>query len=277
MRTFPVLAAAVAVALLASVGIAKDAPKTAPCAFGEVVYDVAGPTADGGFLTLADLDIDRAEAERVVLDLASDENDGEAVTLETAVADLPGLQEDGALDTSLALDFAGRVGKHFGLVPTEEKLAGLKTLSNVVDWVMKSENAPIVMVAWSPRCPMCKGIYDERMQEVVGETGARLVVIASNHPDTAEHVNDYLELNGYHWNVILDSDQKLTDRLGGLKTPHMFVLDKDRKLRFKGSLDNDPKDELEGAERKEYLRNAIQAVVAGKPIADDMNGTMPAG
>lgn len=278
MRHLRYLAAALLpLALAATTVFAKNAPSVEPVTFGDTVYDVAGATADGDVISLSDLAIDRAKAEATVLELGADANDGEPVTLETAIADLPGLQDEGELDEDLVMDFVGRIGRPFALVPHADKVAGAKSLGDVVNWVMASENAPILMVAWSPRCPMCKGIYDERMHELVSETGTRLLVIASNYPDKAEHVQDYLEMNGYHWNVILDPHQRVTDRLGGKKTPHCFLLDADRKLRFRGSLDNDPRDSKEGDERKDYLRNAIEAVMNGGDIEAAMNETVPAG
>jgi hypothetical protein len=209
--------------------------------------------------------------------MGDEENGDAAVALDTPLAKIPGLAEDGELDEDAVLDFAGRVGQRFALVPNEKKVAGFETLADVVDWVVASKDAPILVVAWSPRCPMCKNVYDERMVEILGDTGARLVVLASNAPDNVQHVNDYLEMNDYHWNVIMDGDQRLTNRLGGLRTPHCFLLDSTRHLRYRGSFDNDPRGSKEGDEHKEYLRSAIEAVSNGGQVAPDMTETEPVG
>jgi hypothetical protein len=75
----------------------------------------------------------------------------------------------------------------------------------------------------------------------------------------------------------MDPDQKITNRLGGRKTPHAFLLDKDHKLLYKGTFDNDPRDRLDMLEKKEYVREAIDAIKHGKAIPEDMNDTEPAG
>jgi len=264
--------------LLATVATAKDAPPVvAPYALGDVVYDISGTTQDDTFFSLSDIAINEAKAKAAVLEIATEMNDGEVVTLDKAIGDLSGVKDDGDVDDMLVMELAGKIGRRFGLVPSEEKVLEAKTLADFVTWIMASENSPILLVAWSPRCPMCKRIYDERMVEILAETGVRFVALASNYPDKAEHVLSYLDESGYYWNVILDPDQRLTDRLGGRKTPHLFLLDANRKLMFRGSLDNDPRGRLEGDEHKEYLRAAIQSVIDGKAIPADMNESEPAG
>lgn len=264
-------------ALFATASLAKNAPSKQALEFGDVAYDIAGPTPDGDVLSLSDLEITRDRAEAAALEMATDLNDGEDVALDTPLSDLPGLKDGEEMDEDLLLDFAARLGKRFALVPHPDKLAEAKTVGDLASWIAASEDAPILIVAWSPRCSMCKNIYDERMQNLLGETGTRVVALASNYPDKADHVREYLDANGYHWNVILDPEQRVTDRLGGRKTPHCFLLDADRKLRFRGGLDNDPRDSKEGDERKDYLRNAISAVKNGGDIEASMNETEPAG
>ncbi len=278
MRSLRILAgAALPLALWATAVFAQNTGPVEPLAFGDTVYDLAGPSVDGSVVSLSDLAIDRAKAEAVVLELAGKLNEEGDVTLGSTIADLPGLQDGDARDADAVLDFASRVGMRFGLIPHAEKVAAAETLGDIADWVVASESAPILIVAWSPRCPKCRGIYDERTQAIVAETGIRLLVLASNYPDQPEDVREYLEEKQYHWNVILDPKQRLTDRLGGRKTPHLFLLDADRTLHFRGAHDNDPQGSKEGDARKDYLRNAIDAVRAGHEIDASMNESLPAG
>lgn len=276
--------AVLAAALLLVVPFAladDDAPATAdavkPFAFGAVVTGIEGDGPDGSKVRLEDLKIDEKTVAAAVVDIAKAVNEDKAPKLDTAFSALPGLVDGDEVDDVARDELIAKIGKRFGLIASEKVLEESKTLQDLAKWVLAAEKAPIVLVVWSPKCPMCKRIYDERIVEIVAETGVRFLAVASNYPDKPEHVIDYLDENEYAWNVIMDPEQKIADRLGGKKTPHVFVLGADFKLHYKGTIDNDPRDTLDELERKEYLRSAIDAVKHGKDIPEDMNDTTPAG
>ncbi len=268
-------AAAFALALAARSGGAAEA--SGPYAIGDLVQGFSGPGVDGRNVSLSDLEITAPKAESWVLEAARAKADGKPVTLDTAIDALPGLQSDGELDSDLRADFVARVGQGFGLVPGDETRDGAKTLRDLATWIEGAAKAPILVMVWSPRCPMCKGVYDERVQSILGDTGVRLLAVAGDYPDKPGHVTDYEDLTGYRWKVVMDPDQKVSDLFGATNTPHLFLLDADHHLRYRGAVDNDPQDELKGAERKDYLRDAIQAVRSGKNLPTNANDTKPVG
>lgn len=274
-------ALAVAVLFLVPLALADDDAATAeavkPFQFGAVVTGIEGEGPDGAKVRLDDLKIDAKSVESAILELAKAVNEDKPAKLDTAFTALPGLVDDGEVDDVERDDLIAKVGKRFGLVASDKVREESKTLKDLATWVLKSEKSPIMVMIWSPKCPMCKRIYDERVVEIAADTGARLLVVASNYPDTAEHVTDYLEGNDFAWNVILDPEQKISDRLGGRKTPHVFLLGADFKLHYKGTIDNDPRGKLDELEKKEYLREAIDAVKKGNAIPENMNDTEPAG
>ena len=70
--------------------------------------------------------------------------------------------------------------------------------------------------------------------------------------------------------MTVDPGNKVTDVLGGLSTPHCFVIDRDGVLRYSGALDNDPRG-TKGASAVSYVRDALDSVLAGKPVATPTN------
>ena len=72
---------------------------------------------------------------------------------------------------------------------------------------------------------------------------------------------------------LLDANHVVADAFGALTTPHIFLFDADMKLIYKGAID-DSVDSAEGV-KEPYLKNAIDAHVAGKPI--DPNSTRQLG
>ncbi len=59
-------------------------------------------------------------------------------------------------------------------------------------------------------------------------------------------------------------DQKTALAYGPVATPHCFVLDSDRIVRYAGRIDGSEKP---GTGRGEDIRNAVDAVLAGRPVA----------
>ena len=79
-------------------------------------------------------------------------------------------------------------------------------------------------------------------------------------------VAEHVQQAGVNFLVTVDHGNKVTDMFGGTNTPHCFVIDRDGTLRYAGALDDDPRG-AKGAQATSYVRDAIEAVLAGKPVA----------
>ncbi len=236
-----------------------------PVAIGEQVPDLAATDVDGKPFQLSKLAITKADAEASVMALAKTWGAPDDATLDTAIAALANVQEDGELDTMMKGEFVAKAGSFYGLQANEESAADLETLSDVVDWIVAAGDAPVVLMCWSPNCPTSKKL-NESINAKLAASKARLFAVACNYRDTEEHYQAFIDGLGFHTRIIPDREQQMTDVLGGKRTPHFFVLDADRKLRFRGSLDNDPNEMMEDDERENWLLDAIAAVRAGKAV-----------
>jgi thiol-disulfide isomerase/thioredoxin len=141
----------------------------------------------------------------------------------------------------------------------------------------------LVLVFTCPHCPTAQA-YQERIKRLVNEyssKGVTLVAINPNHADAVrldemaytDLGDSFAEMQerasdqkfNYLW---LDDGpkQELSHKMGPVATPHVFIFDKARKLRFEGRIDDS---ERESLATKHDTRNALDALVAGKepPVA----------
>jgi len=61
---------------------------------------------------------------------------------------------------------------------------------------------------------------------------------------------------------LFDEGQKVYPKFGATKTPHIFLLDAEKTVRYIGAIDDSPRDA--SAVEEKYLENAIDALIAGK-------------
>jgi thiol-disulfide isomerase/thioredoxin len=136
----------------------------------------------------------------------------------------------------------------------------------------------LVIIFTCNHCPSAQA-YEERMKKLVVDyqpKGVQLVAINPNNPKSVRLDElGYTDLNDsfeemkiraayvkYNFPYLDDGETQAVSRAYGPRvTPHAFVFDAERKLRYVGRIDDN--------EREEYakvfdLRNALDALVAGK-------------
>jgi len=82
--------------------------------------------------------------------------------------------------------------------------------------------------------------------------------------DTLEKIKRRVKDKGYNFVYARDDSQEIGRSLGAVVTPQVFVLDKDRVIRYTGAIDDNVNDE--GKVTKTYLRDAVDAVLAGETV-----------
>jgi len=141
----------------------------------------------------------------------------------------------------------------------------------------------VLMVLFtSNHCPTSHGIEQRLMklrQDMKGKSFT-LVAINPNHPDglrldelgygewgdSFEEMKPYAEFNGWDFPYLYDGDKQLTARAYGcLATPHVFVFDRARTLRYAGRFD-DSRYVEDSTVKSHDARNAVEALLAGKPV-----------
>ncbi|TAH34597.1 MAG: redoxin domain-containing protein [Planctomycetota bacterium] len=128
-----------------------------------------------------------------------------------------------------------------------------------------------VLTFWSTDCPWVmqwNPDLGQLYQEYNGK-GVQFVAIDSNAGEVADasKVSKVAKEQKVPFPVLLDEGNKVADWFGAKTTPQVYLIDGKGRVIYTGAIDNDAKDELAGAERKNYLKDAIDAAQAGKAPA----------
>ena len=136
----------------------------------------------------------------------------------------------------------------------------------------------LVVVFSCDHCPTAQAYEDRLIQTAVdyAPKGAGLVMISPNSPkalnlaemgytdvgDTLEDMKVRAADKKFPFPYLYDGDdQKAAMAYGPVATPHVFVFDQDRRLKYVGRVDDKEKP---GTGQAEDLRNALDAVLVGK-------------
>ena len=176
--------------------------------------------------------------------------------------------EDGVRDLQI-----GEVAPDFSLPGIDGKT---HTLADYKD-------AKLLLVAFiSNHCPDSHAA-EKRLLKLIAETkdqGLVLVAINPNNPDGLsidelgyskyndgfDDMKKYAAENGFTFPYLYDGEtQAVAKAYGCLATPHVFLFDAERKLRYKGYLD-DSKYEDPATVKSADARNAVDALLAGQPV-----------
>ena len=131
-----------------------------------------------------------------------------------------------------------------------------------------AKSCVLVVIFSCNHCPYVQA-YEDRMvamQRDYAGKGAQLVAINAND-DKAYPEDAYPEMvkrakqKGFNFPYLRDPDQKAAEAYGAVCTPHVFAFDKDRRLRYRGRIDDsrDPKQV-----KSPDLRNALDDMLAGR-------------
>ncbi len=167
----------------------------------------------------------------------------------------------------------GDAAPDFDLVGIDEEKHTLKNY----------EDAELLMVAFlSNHCPTSQAV-EGRIKKLLKEfkgKGLKVVAINPNDPaalrpdelgyskynDSFPEMKLHAKEQGFAFPYLYDGDtQKTALAYGCLATPHVFIFDKERKLRYQGRLD-DSRYADEATVTAPDARNAIEALVEGKAV-----------
>ncbi len=167
----------------------------------------------------------------------------------------------------------GDAAPDFDLVGIDEERHTLKEYAD----------ADLLMIAFlSNHCPTSQGV-EGRIKKLVKDykgKGLQLVAINPNDPaalradelgyskynDSFPEMKQHAKEQGFTFPYLYDGDtQKTALAYGCLATPHVFLFDKERKLRYQGRLD-DSRYADDASVTSPDARNAIEALLAGKPV-----------
>ncbi|MGC1297981.1 MAG: redoxin family protein [Alloacidobacterium sp.] len=143
-------------------------------------------------------------------------------------------------------------------------------------------SSPILAVVFTcNHCPIAQ-MYERRIEQLYedyGKRGVAVVAIQGNDPkairideldssdvsDTLDDMKIRVQYKHLHYPYLYAGDaESVTRAYGPQATPHVFIFDKDRSLRYEGHFDNSYRIEMV---KTHDAQNAIDALLAGKEVA----------
>ena len=139
----------------------------------------------------------------------------------------------------------------------------------------------LAIVFTCDHCPVAQ-MYEKRIKELAADyrdRGVTLVAINPNDPkavhlsemghtdlgDTLAEMKIRAAYRKFNFPFLSDgATQEVALKYGPTATPHIFLFDHDRKLRYEGRIDNNPREELV---TKREARDALDAMLAGRTVA----------
>lgn len=143
-----------------------------------------------------------------------------------------------------------------------------------------SHSKVLAIVFTCDHCPTAQ-LYEGRIKKLAEDyrgRGVELVAIQPNNPDAirldelgytdvSDSLNEMKIRSAYrHFNFpyLYDGDtQAVALKYGPKATPHVFIFDSERKLRYEGRVDSNQRQSLA---KTPDARNAIDQLLAGKPV-----------
>lgn len=144
-----------------------------------------------------------------------------------------------------------------------------------------AEAEVLVVIFTSNHCPTARA-YEGRMKKLTADykdKGVTVVAVSSNDPcalridelawtdvgDTLEDMKIRAKDKKFNFPYLYDGDtQEVAKAYGPITTPHTFIFDKERKLRYVGRIDSS--EWREKPDAKQDAREALDAILAGKEV-----------
>ena len=138
----------------------------------------------------------------------------------------------------------------------------------------------LVVLFESNHCPVMQ-LYEDRVRQIndaYKSKGVALVAINANNPqgceiyelmysdlgDTLGDMKIRASYRKFDWPYLYDGEtQKVALQFGAQSTPHMFIFDQDRKLRYEGAIDDNM---VASRVKAHFATDAIDALLAGQPV-----------
>ncbi|MEX0937429.1 MAG: redoxin domain-containing protein [Pirellulales bacterium] len=132
------------------------------------------------------------------------------------------------------------------------------------------DNRLVVVVFLGTECPLAQ-LYAPRLaklQEEFADQGVAFLGINSNTQDSMTELTAYANRHKLPFPLLKDVGNRVADQFGARRTPEAFVLDRARKIRYRGRIDDQygvgySRDEVQ----RRDLAVALEELLAEKPVS----------
>jgi len=132
---------------------------------------------------------------------------------------------------------------------------------------VKGKNGTLVVFTCNA-CPWAKA-WESRIVEIgnaAAKQGVGMIAINSNDPavqgeDGFDVMQKRAKTRGMHYPYVVDATSEVARAFGATRTPEAFLFDRDGKLVYHGTIDDNAREPEKVQSR--YLKDAVAAVAAG--------------
>ena len=153
----------------------------------------------------------------------------------------------------------GEVATDFNLKNVDGAMVSLASIDNAKGYIVTFT---------CNECPFAK-LYEDRLIELhntYAPQGYSVIAINPNSPENEKEGYAAMQARakekGFPFAYLVDEGQKIYPQYGAVRTPHVFLLDKDRKVQYIGAIDDNSKAPEDV--KVKYIEDAIKALEAGK-------------
>ncbi|MGE3314568.1 MAG: thioredoxin family protein [Planctomycetaceae bacterium] len=161
---------------------------------------------------------------------------------------------------------AGKFNKKLNVGDPAPTWKGLVGIDDKPHSLADYEKAKVVVIAFTcNHCPVAVA-YEDRFMHFVKEyepRGMKFIAINSNliEADLPDKMKERAKERKFNFEYLFDANQDVAASFGATVTPHLFVLDKERRIAFMGGFDDTMMvDEI----KHNYVRDAVDALLADK-------------
>jgi peroxiredoxin len=167
--------------------------------------------------------------------------------------------------------FAGKYNTKISVGDKAPVISGLPAIQNGEETSFSLSDVKedvVVVVFLANHCPVVRR-YEDRLIEFTSaykDKGVKVVGISvsGQDQDKIPGIKEYTKEHKSNYIYAYDETQAVGKAYGAVATPQFFVLDKERKIRYTGALDDNQK---EDSVKETYLKPAVDAVLSGKTPA----------
>jgi peroxiredoxin len=188
-------------------------------------------------------------------------------TASRTAATSPAEMDTEVIQTAATIEQSEKPSGEIGaLAPAWENLTGTDDKQHSLKDLAEAKAVAVIFTCNS--CPVAIN-YEDRVVGLANDykdKGVEVVAINVNNsePNKLPAMKTRAEEKGFTFAYLYDPSQQIARDYGATVTPHAYLLDSQGKIVYEGAIDNN---QDASAATEHYLREAIDATLAGQPIA----------
>ena len=132
-----------------------------------------------------------------------------------------------------------------------------------------AESHTVVVAFLGTECPLVQ-LYSQRLAMLADtyvDRGVAFIGINANQQDSLTEMAYFAKSHGIRFPLLKDAGNKVVDQFGAKRTPEVFVLDRHRRVRYHGRIDDQYTYGIQRPKvEHEHLRQALDALLANKKV-----------